>query len=178
MRPLRDPGPGLDPGSYRRAPGVPGNGAPGLDTRDRGARGGRRRRAAPPRAARWWGTRSGQFGVLLLLGFAAVGAAVTIGRQSEPGVVLDGFVLAGTAVAALIVRPRAVHVIIPMPALAYLVAASVAGLIHDRAVDTSRTALIASATQWFASGFIAMAAATVLAIAITAARWAAGRGPG
>jgi hypothetical protein len=94
---------------------------------------------------------------------------------SEPGTVLSVFLIAGTAAAVLAVRPRAVYLIIPVPALAYVVAAVVAGLIHGQASSTSRTALAVSAAQWAASGFLAMAAATVLAIGAAAARWP-GRG--
>jgi hypothetical protein len=94
---------------------------------------------------------------------------------SEPGTVLSVFLIAGTAAAVLAVRPRAVYLIIPVPALAYVVAAVVAGLIHGQASSTSRTALAVSAAQWAASGFLVMAAATVLAIGAAAARWP-GRG--
>ena len=86
---------------------------------------------------------------------------------------LGVFLLAGTATAVLAVRPRAAYLIIPVPALAYVVAATIAGLIHDRADDTSHTALAIRAAQWIASGFLAMTAATLLAIAVTAARWPA-----
>jgi len=101
----------------------------------------------------------------------AVGGAATVLAHREPGTMLGVFLIAATVAATLAVHPRAVRVIIPVPALAYLGAAVVAGLIHDRATDTSHTALTISAVQWVASGFLAMTAATVLAIAITAARW-------
>jgi hypothetical protein len=81
------------------------------------------------------------------------------------------FLVAGTAAAVLAVRPRAVYLIIPVPALAYLMAGTITGLIHDHATDTSRTALAVSAAQWIASGFPAITIATTLAIATTAARW-------
>jgi len=90
-------------------------------------------------------------------------------------VVLGIFLLAGTAAGALAVHPRAAYLIIPVPALAYLVAAILAGVIHDRAADTSHTALAISAAQWIASGFAAMSAATLLAIAVAVIRWAAQR---
>jgi hypothetical protein len=113
-----------------------------------------------------------------VIGGAALGAAVTAVSGSEPGVVLGIFLVAGTLAAALAVQPRAAYRIIPVPALAYLAAAAVTGLIHDRATDTSLTTLVISAGQWIASGFLAMTATTLLAIAITAARWRrSGRGP-
>lgn len=117
-----------------------------------------------------------------MIGSAALGAVVTVLSGSEPGLVLGVFLVAGTVAGARAVRPRAVYRIIPVPALAYVVAAIVAGLISDRATDTSRAALAISAIQSIASGFLAMAAATVLAIVITAARWPrrrrGPRGPG
>ena len=98
---------------------------------------------------------------------------------TEPGVVLGVFLVAATVAATLAVRPRDAYLIIPVPALAYTAAAAVAGLIQDRAADTSLTGLALSATRWIASGFVAMATATVLAIAITAARrLRSRRGPG
>ena len=106
-----------------------------------------------------------------MIGGAALGALVTVLTRTEPGNVMAVFLVAGTVAAALAVRARAVYLIIPVPALAYVVAATIAGLIHDRATDTSLTALAVSATQWIASGFLAMTAATTLAIALTAARW-------
>jgi hypothetical protein len=102
---------------------------------------------------------------------AALGAVVTVASGREPGLVLGLCLVAGTVAGALAVRPRAVYRIIPAPALAYVAAAAVAGLIQDRATDTSLTGLAVSATRWIASGFLAMTAATALAIAITVARW-------
>jgi hypothetical protein len=113
-----------------------------------------------------------------VIGSAAVGALITAVARSEPGGVLGVFVVAGTVTAALAVQPRAVYRIIPVPALSYLVAAALAGMIHDRANGTSGTAFAVGATQWIASGFLAMSAATVLAIVLTAARWrSSGRAP-
>jgi ACR3 family arsenite efflux pump ArsB len=94
---------------------------------------------------------------------------------SEPGLILGIFLVAGTAAGALAVHPRAAYLIIPVPALAYLVAAVVAGAIHDHAADSSHTAAAISAAQWIASGFVAMSAATLLAIAVAAVRWAGHR---
>jgi MFS superfamily sulfate permease-like transporter len=77
----------------------------------------------------------------------------------------------GTVAACLAVAPRRAYLIIPAPALAYLVAAIVAGLIHDRATDTSHTLLALNAARWVASGFVAMVAATALAVLIAGVRW-------
>jgi hypothetical protein len=79
--------------------------------------------------------------------------------------------VAATLAAALAIQPRAVYRIIPVPALAYVTTATVAGVIGDRVASGSHTALAVSAAQWIASGFLPMTAATLLAIAVTAIRW-------
>jgi 4-amino-4-deoxy-L-arabinose transferase-like glycosyltransferase len=123
------------------------------------------------RPARRWGMMPGRFGVCVVIGSAAAGALLTALSNQEPGGVLGVFLVVGAIVAALAVRPRVGYLIIPVPALAYLVTAVIAGLIHDRAVDGSKTALVINAAQWIAGGFVAMSAATLLVIVITAARW-------
>ena len=91
--------------------------------------------------------------------------------RSAPGFLLGLFVVAGTLAAALAVRPRTGWMIFPVPVLSYLVAALTSGVVFDRSVDSSNTALAVAAAQWIADGFFAMALATVLAVAIIAARW-------
>ena len=139
----------------------------------------RRRQPASGRPPRQWGSLSAVAGVCILIGCAAAGALVTVLTGTDPGYLLGLFVVGGTAAAAIAVRARAVYLMIPVPALAYAVAAPIAGLIevYDRAAATSLTALAASAAQWIASGFIPMTGATVLAVAMTAAR-RPGRKPG
>jgi hypothetical protein len=129
-----------------------------------------RRQPPPGRTPRLWGSRPGRLGVFVVSGCAALGALVTVLAKTEPGSVLGVFLVAGTVIAALAVRPGSVYVIIPVPGLAYVAAATMAGLIHDRASDTSLTGLAVHAAQWIASGFLAMSVATLLAIAVTAAR--------
>ena len=161
-------GPGRDTSSRRRDPGA------------REAQRGRRAPAGPTAGppGRGWGTLPGRLGIGLVIGGAGAGLLVTLLAGREPGLVLGIFLLAGTAAGALAVRPRAAYLIIPVPALAYLAAAIVAGLVHDRAADTSHTALVISAAQWIASGFLAMSAATLLAIVVAVARGVAARQAG
>ena len=120
---------------------------------------------------RWGGSAPTWAGVAIVVGGAALGGLATVVMHTEPGTVLGAVVLAATAAATLLVRPRAAYLIIPVPALAYGAAALLAGLVHDRAADTSRTALAVSAAQWAAAGFLWIAATTALAIAVTLARW-------
>jgi hypothetical protein len=141
----------------------------------RGAGGPRdaRERQYSPRS-RWpgrWGTWQGGLGVCIVVASAAIGAAGTIVTRNAPGILLEILVVAGTVAAALAVRPRAGRLILPVPALAYLLAALVSGVVFDRAADSSRTELALAAAQWVADGFFAMALATVLAAAITVIRW-------
>lgn len=117
-----------------------------------------------------WGLLPGRSGVWIIVIVAAFGALLTITTGREPGALLGASLVAGTLIAGLAVRTDAVHLIIPVPALAYLAAGLVAGLVHDRATISTRSALATSALQWIASGFLAITAATVIAIALTTAR--------
>lgn len=112
----------------------------------------------------------GRTGVFLVIVSAALGALLTAATGSQPGPVLGFLVVIGTVAAALAVQPRAAYVVVPVPALAYLVAAVLAGMVSDRAASSSTTAMAINAAQWVASGFIAMALATGLAIIIAVGR--------
>jgi hypothetical protein len=118
-----------------------------------------------------WGKLPGRFGVFVVIGSAAVGALLTAVSGSAPGIVLGICLVAGTVAGALAVRPRAGYLIIPVPALAYLGAALIAGLIYNRTSDGSRTLLALNGSQWIASGFVAMSLATAVAIVIMIVRW-------
>ena len=147
------------------------------------ARTGPRRNAAGPRDSRRhrgarrsaglgrWGALQGGLGVCIIIGGAAIGAIATMVTRSVPGFLLGLLVVASTVAAALAVRPRAGRMIFPVPALAYLVAALISGMVYNRSADSSKTALALGAAQWIANGFFAMVLGTVLAIAITTARW-------
>jgi hypothetical protein len=118
-----------------------------------------------------WGGYPIWAGVLTVLAAALLGAAFTVAVHRDPGRPLGIFLVVGTLAAGTSVRARSAYTIIPIPALAYVVAAAFAGYIHDRTIDTSRTALTLSGVQWIASGFIAMSAATALAMVLALARW-------
>jgi hypothetical protein len=142
------------------------------------SRGGSPPRREPPTLGQLWGTRPARLGVIAVIGSTLLGLVITLLAGTEPGVILGAFVVASTVAAALAVRPGAVYVIFPVPALAYAAAAVIAGLVHDRGVDTSRTALALSAAQWIAGGFIAMTVATGVAVLIGAYRWLRTARPG
>jgi hypothetical protein len=91
--------------------------------------------------------------------------------RSQPGFLLGLLVVAGTAAAALAVRPRAGRMILPVPVLSYLVAALISGIVSTRPAVSSLTDLAVHAAQWVADGFFVMVLATVVAVAIVTARW-------
>jgi hypothetical protein len=135
-------------------------------------------RPAPPgpqgstaAASAAWGSRPARLGPITVVFGALAGGLLTVLAGAEPGWLLGLFVLAATAVGATAVRREAAYLVIPVPALAAFVVAFLAGLIHDRGVDASRTVLAVNALQWMAGSFFWMCLATVLAIAITAGRW-------
>jgi hypothetical protein len=117
------------------------------------------------------GTLPGGLGVCIIVASAAAGTIATVVTRSAPGFLLGLFVVAGTVIAALAVRPRAGRMIFPVPVLSYLVGALISGFIYNRSTGASGTALAIGAAQWIANGFFAMALATVLAIVIIIARW-------
>ena len=135
-----------------------------------------RREPGPGRSARAgasprWGQLPWGRGVVFVAAAAGFGALLTIFTGSDPGLLLGLLVVAGTVAASLAVSPRRAYLIIPAPALAYLAAAILAGLIHDWTADTSHTLVALNAARWSASGFLGLIAATVLAVVITVARW-------
>ncbi len=117
------------------------------------------------------GSLSGGLGVAIVAASTALGASATMLIGREPGSILGVFVLVGTVAAGLAVRPGSGRVIIPVPALSYLIAAMVTGVIYDHSADASKTALAIDAAQWIANGFFAMALATILAVVLVIGRW-------
>lgn len=146
--------------------------------------GGHRRRddrAAGDRAARFgddvpvrahgWGTLPGSYGVLIMAASAAVGAFATMLARAEPGTALGAVLVAGALAGTFAVHPRVAYRLIPVPAIVGFAAALLAGVVHDRAVDTSRTVLALNALGWMAGGFAAMAAATAATLVIVLVRY-------
>ena len=143
----------------------------GRDSRGPGEGEPARRQPPAGRPQRRWGSLPAGRGVVIVISATVIGTTGTVLAGQEPGLVLGLFLVAGSVAAALAVQLRAAYLLIPAPALVYVITGSVAGLLHDRAVDTSHTALAVSATQWIASGFLSMSAATVLVITVAIARW-------
>ena len=124
-----------------------------------------------PRGLRRFGSLQGGLGVCVIVGSTAIGVIATMATRRAPGSILGACVVIGTIVAALAVRPRAGRLIFPVPVLAYLVGALVAGIIYNRSDDASTTADAIGAAQWVANGFFAMAVATAAAIVLITVRW-------
>ena len=141
---------------------------PGGDSLSRGAQ-----RTPPRRSPSGWGSLPGKYGIGLVAAAAALGALGTVLTGSQPGTLLSVCLVAGTVAGGFAVRQRASYLVIPAPAIAYLVAALAAGVFD--AHSSSHTALALGALQWVAHGFVSMVAATILAIVITAARWRTAR---
>jgi hypothetical protein len=163
------PGPGFsDPA---RRPARP----PGAASRppSRSSRGDRPVPGYRPGPLSGWGTRPGRLGPVLIILGALAGLILTVLAGLGPGALLGLIVIVATVAGGSAVRQDSTYLIIPFPAPAYFVAAVIAGLIHDSALDTSTTGLALNFTQWIAGGFLWMCAATVVAIAITIIRWLA-----
>ena len=118
-----------------------------------------------------WGSLRGGMGVCIVISSAALGAIATSASGSEPGFLLGLLVVLGTVTAALAVRPCAGWMILPVPALSYLVAALASGIVAQLNSRLPMMQLAIMAAQWIAGGFFAMTSATVLAAALIAARW-------
>ena len=149
-----------EPYAHGRASGPAGNG---------NVRAGRPGPSAPRRPR--WGSLPVRRGIVVVLSATAIGAIGTLVVGGAPGAMLGVPLIAGSIAAAFGVHFRCGYLLIPVPALAYAVGATMTGMFHDRGVDISHTALAVSATQWFAGGFMWMAAATIGVIAVTAFRW-------
>jgi hypothetical protein len=168
----KQPAAGAGPAeTARRAYRPPEAGAQAPSPSSRADRTGLRTGGHRSEALSGWGTRPARLGPVLIILGALAGMILTILAGASPGTLLGLLVIAATVAGGFAVRPGSVYLIIPFPAPAYFVAAVIAGLIHDRALDTSTTALALNFTQWIAGGFLWMLAATMAAIAITIIRW-------
>jgi len=102
---------------------------------------------------------------------AGAGAFATIVTGSEPGALLGIVLIAGAVAGVLMVRPEAAYRLVPVPALAGLAAALLAGAVHDRAADHSRTEMALNALGWLSGAFAALAAATGVTLVVAVTRF-------
>lgn len=123
-----------------------------------------------------WGLHDARFGVITVAACTAAGAFATMLTGGEPGGLLGFFVVLGTVAACTAVRSRASYLVIPVPVLAYLVAAMFTGFVDDHIGGASQTMYAIGAVQWIARGFVSMVIATFCAIGIVAIRlWRSAR---
>lgn len=106
----------------------------------------------------------------IVIASAGVGALLTALTGGQPGTLIGVCLIVGTLLAGILVTPWTVHLVIPVPALAYMAAAILAGISAIGISDMSKTSLAIHVLQWIARGFLTMAIATALAIALTVAR--------
>jgi uncharacterized membrane protein YgcG len=113
--------------------------------------------------------------LVIFFGIAVLGAIATLVTGNDPGGLLGNLIVLGAVIAALGIRRQRMYLLIPLPALAYLVLAILTGAIHDNATDTSTTQLGLNFLQWIGNGFFSLCAATILVLLIFGARLLASR---
>lgn len=124
---------------------------------------------------RWVGAWRQRRAILVLLGIALLGLVGTIVIGHDPGFLLGALLVVGSVVAAIGVQGRAVHKLIPLPALSYLVMTTVSGLANDWSNLNDSKELVTSFLTWIGGGFFGLVAATVLVVLITFIRWLGSR---
>jgi hypothetical protein len=122
----------------------------------------------------WLGRLSTRTAVLLLAGATVAGVLLTLIAGQEPGLLLGFFVIVGTLAAVGGIRRSAAYLLFPMPAIAFLVAAVLTGIVHDSRMTSSTAGLATSFLQWIAGIFVPMVTATVIAVLIGGVRWVLG----
>jgi hypothetical protein len=117
---------------------------------------------------------SGLVAVLVLIGVAAIGAAIDLINHSQ---VKGGFnisIVVGTVVAILIVRRSAMFPVVVAPPLVYVAASAV--LLYTRSSGLhDRKVLLDAAANWLVYGFPAIAGATAAVLIIAGIRLISGR---
>jgi Domain of unknown function (DUF6542) len=117
---------------------------------------------------------SGLIAVLVLIGVAAIGAAIDLINHSQ---VKGGFnisIVVGTVVAILIVRRSAMFPVVVAPPLVYVAASAV--LLYTRSSGLhDRKVLLDAAANWLVYGFPAIAGATAAVLIIAGIRLISGR---
>jgi hypothetical protein len=119
---------------------------------------------------RWAGSWRTRRAVVVLLGAVLLGVIGTVVIRRDPGFLIGLLIIVGSVVAAIGTR-RAVHRLIPLPALSYLVATFAAGYLHDKSNLNTSKEFYTSFLSWIGSAFFAVVWATVLIVVIAFGRW-------
>ncbi|HXT94161.1 MAG TPA: DUF6542 domain-containing protein [Trebonia sp.] len=126
-------------------------------------------------ATRWIGRMSTRSAMLVVTGGALLGIIFTVLADQEPGNLLGFFIIMGAIAAVLGIQRGKVYLLFPVPALAFFVAAAVAGKVHDAKLGSSTAGTAAGLTQWIAGIFFPAVVATILVLLIGGGRWLLGR---
>jgi hypothetical protein len=122
-------------------------------------------------ALRWIGSLPVKGAILVFAGAVLAGTILTIVMGQEPGFLLGLGLVAGSVAATAAVRRGGAHKFIPLPALAYLVAATLAGMAHDSTNLTTSRQFLLDFLTWIGGSFAAVTAATILVVLIALTRW-------
>jgi hypothetical protein len=109
--------------------------------------------------------------VVIFAGAVLLGTILTLAMGQDPGFLLGLFLILGSVAAAVAVRSGAVHTFIPLPALAYLVAAILTGMVHDSGSPNSSRQFVLNFLTWIGGSFVAVTASTILVVLIALTRW-------
>ena len=109
--------------------------------------------------------------VLVFTGTVLAGTILTIVMGQEPGFLLGLFLILGSVAATAMVRRGGAHKFIPLPALAYLVAATFTGMAHDSGSLNSSRQFVLDFLTWIGGSFVAVTASTILVVLIALTRW-------
>jgi len=113
--------------------------------------------------------------MLVLAAGAVLGVIFSVLANQEPGNLLGFFVIMGSIAAVLGIQRAKVYLLFPAPALAFFVAAVLAGKVHDAKLGSSTAATGVGFTQWVAGICFPAVVATILVLLIGGGRWVLGR---
>ena len=111
-------------------------------------------------------------GILIIAAATLLGVIATIVTKKDPGTILGVLIVVGALAAAVGVRYSTAYILIPIPALAWVAGAGIAGYVHDRSLLTGSIGYGSQAAVWMAAGFTWMVIAIIAVIVVAAARYA------
>jgi hypothetical protein len=111
-------------------------------------------------------------GILIIAAATLLGVIATIVTKKDPGTILGALIVVGALAAAIGVRYSTAYILIPIPALAWVAGAGIAGYVHDRSLLTGSIGYGSQAAVWMAAGFTWMVIAIVAVIVVAAGRYA------
>jgi len=110
-------------------------------------------------------------GILIIAAATLLGVIATIVTKKDPGTILGVLIIVGALAAAVGVRYSTAYILIPIPALAWVAGAGIAGYVHDRSLLTGSIGYGSQAAVWMAAGFTWMVIAIIAVIVVAAGRY-------